>query len=124
MSGLNYDQERRKQNRLQRLGTNNPICALCGEKDWRCFERHHIAGKAYDDAIVLLCTNCHAKASDIQKDHTKPLGQAPFSDECIAHFLQGLADLLILAAEKLIEFSRCLLEKARNAGQRPEGLTL
>ena len=43
MPKFNADKERRKQARLAKLGSNNPICGDCGETDWRCLEAHHVA---------------------------------------------------------------------------------
>ena len=38
--------ERRRQARLERLGTNEPKCGCCGEQDDRVLELHHSAGPA------------------------------------------------------------------------------
>ena len=40
--------ERRKQKRLERLGTNEPRCGTCGEHDDRALELHHVAGRKHD----------------------------------------------------------------------------
>ncbi len=104
---------KRRQDRLEKLGTQHPACALCGERDERCLERHHIAGRKFGAETVILCRNCHRKASDGQKDHPPGTGQVPPSVwEQIGHFLLGLADLLLLAAEKLKEFGRYLIAHA------------
>jgi len=53
------DNERRKQNRLERFGTNNPVCD-CGERDWRClgiFDANNGHSK-------ILCRNCYAKRTE------------------------------------------------------------
>src|SRR5262249_30147136 len=102
-----------------RLGTNNPKCPICGETDWRCFESHHIAGRAFDDAETPLCNNCHAKASDDQKDHPKLDVRPPHPLERIGQLLLGLADLLALAVFKLREFGLYLIEEARKAAPVP-----
>ena len=36
--------ERRKQRRLEALGTNHPRCGTCGENRWQCIEQHHPSG--------------------------------------------------------------------------------
>ena len=105
-------QERRKQKALERLGTNNPICVLCGETDWRCLELHHIAGKPFDGALAIVCRNCHRKLSDLQKDHPQPVSAPPDPFEGIGHFLLGLADLFALLVEKLREFGHDLISRA------------
>lgn len=107
------DQETRKQKRLEKLGSNHPVCVICGESDWRCLEQHHIAGKDYDDSLATTCRNCHRKLSDTQKDHPPKVAQAPSGLESIGHFLVGLADLFALIVEKLREFGRVLIASAK-----------
>jgi len=104
--------ERRKQSRLEKLGTNNPICGTCGERDWRCLERHHVADFGRDDATVNICRNCHRKVSDDQKDHPAYDPNADRMLDSIGHFLIGLADLLRLIIEKLVEFGHALIARA------------
>ncbi len=106
--------ETRKQNRLERLGSNRPVCVICGESDWRTLEQHHIAGKAYDNGLVTICSSCHDKLSDDQKDHPKQIGKPPANPEIIGHFLLGLADLFALLVEKLREFGNYLIQAAQN----------
>lgn len=112
MDPIELDRETRKQNRLERFGTNTPRCGVCGEADDRCLEAHHVAGRAHDDATVLVCGNCHRKVSDDQRDHPAfdPDGDA-FLDT-VGRFLLGLADLLRLIVEKLIAFGNALIERA------------
>jgi hypothetical protein len=111
--------ETRQQRRFEKLGTNDPRCVVCGEADWRCLELHHLADHGKDDQTVIVCRNCHRKASDAQSDHPSHL---PASDEFlekVGRFLRGLADLLFLIAERLIEFGEALIERARRLP--PEG---
>src|SRR5262249_46947181 len=49
-----------KHDRLERLGTNEPACAGCGETDWRCFECP--PAELIAEAPPLRCMNCQAKA--------------------------------------------------------------
>ena len=115
MSKRKNDRERREQQRLERLGTNNPICPCCGETDSRCFESHHIAGRKYDPTKTPLCLNDHAKVTDDQKDHPEKIAGEPHPLERIGRFLLGLADLLALTVKKLREFGTYLIEEARKA---------
>lgn len=104
--------EIRKQRRLEKLGSNAPLCGECGEGDWRCLELHHVADFDCDDGTVILCRNCHRKVSDDQKGHP---GFDPSADpmlQTIGRFLLGLADLLRLAVEKLAEFGLALIQRA------------
>ncbi len=105
--------ELRRQRALQRLGSNNPRCLRCGEDNPHCLELHHIAGKAYDNALVPLCRNCHRKASDTQKDHPPKIGDPPSLAETAGEFLLGLADLFELLIDKCREFGGALIEWAK-----------
>ncbi len=107
------DPEYRKQKRLETLGTNHPVCIICGEDDWRCLEEHHVAGQAYADDLSIICRNCHRKLSDDQKNHPELIGQKPVSHEVIGHMLLGLADFLALLVIKLKEFGNFLIEASR-----------
>lgn len=107
--------EARKQARLEKLGSNEPLCGTCGERDERCLENHHVAGRKRDDFTLAVCANCHRKVTDDQKDHpTFDPNVDPFLDR-IGHFLLGLADLLILIVEKLREFGNGLIDRAKAA---------
>lgn len=107
------DMERRKQQRLAKLGTNTPICGECGEHHWACLELHHVADHGRDEATVIICANCHKRASDAQKDHPAFDQAADPTLDRIGHFLLGLADLLSRIVEKLIEFAHILIELAK-----------
>lgn len=105
--------EVRKQRALERLGSDHPRCAHCGEADERCLELHHVAGQAYSEECAVVCRNCHRKLSDAQKDHPPALadGEPPYLER-IGHFLIGLADLLEMLIEKLREYGMVLIEAA------------
>ena len=110
-----FQQERRKQKALERLESDHPRCVHCGEDDWRCLEAHHIAGRAYDEACVVVCRNCHRKLSDAQKDHPPRVGSTePVLFEQVGHFLLGLADLFEMLIAKMREYGKLLIEAAAN----------
>jgi hypothetical protein len=111
------DKEVRRQKRLETLGSNNPACAICGERDWRILELHHLAGRAYDDFLAPVCRNCHRKLSDDQKDHPAQIGHPSTKHESIGHLLLGLADFLALLVEKLRDSGRELIQLAREASR-------
>ena len=73
----------REMQRLARLGDSPYVCILCGctdpvtlirvRADWleargaprNLFHDHHIVGENHDpDLTVLICRNCHAKATE------------------------------------------------------------
>jgi len=105
--------ETRRQKRLETLGSNNPVCTICGENDWRCLEQHHISGKAYGNDLCNVCRNCHRKLSDDQKDHPKQIGRNPATLESIGHLLLGLADFLALLVIRLREYGQILIQNAK-----------
>jgi hypothetical protein len=107
------DTETRLRKASERLGEDNPKCAHCPESDPLALERHHVAGKQYGNATIVECRNCHRKLSDAQKDHPPRINdQPPTTFERIGHRLLGLADLLRLAAAKLDEVGRALIQYA------------
>ena len=106
--------EVRKQRRLEALGSNTPACGTCGETDWRCLERHHVAGRKHDEATAHVCRNCHRIVTDDQKDHPPHDPGADAALAAIGHFLLGLGDLLRLAGEKLPASAAILIERAAN----------
>jgi hypothetical protein len=115
MTTIKNDKERRKQKRLETLGENNPACVICGENNPHCLELHHIAGRAYDDDMVIVCRNCHRKLSDDQKDHPQVINKAPVTTEIIGHFLLGLADLFLQLVNRLREFAQALIAMNKNS---------
>lgn len=107
------DYERRKQQRLRKLGTNTPRCGCCGEDRWQTLELHHVAGQAHDDQTVIQCRNCHRVLSDAQRSHPPAQDSVDPYLEMIGRFLLGLADMLELVLERLVEFGNSLIEQAR-----------
>lgn len=113
MTHMNDDlrMERRKQAALHRLGSNHPVCLLCGEDDWRCLEPHHLGGKAYDGLTGNLCRNCHRRLSDPSQNQPAP--DDPPIIERIGHLLMGLAQFLLALASRLQSYGQQLLAGAQ-----------
>jgi hypothetical protein len=109
---LEIRRERRQQARLERLDTTNPSCVVCGERDSRTLEKHHLEGRQFGETLVHACRNCHRKLSDSQNDHAHKITEIPDPLEAIGHFLLGLADLFELLVRKLREFAAQLIERA------------
>lgn len=113
---MKKNKEARKQRRLERFGTNYPICVICGESDDRCLELHHIAGQAHGDELAIVCRNCHRKLSDEQKDHPKP-GLERVREQSIGYLLLGLADLFSLLVEAFRKYGEYLIQTAKDASK-------
>ena len=104
--------EIRRQRALDRLGSSTPRCMHCGEDNPHCLEGHHVAGRANDDEIVIVCRNCHRKLSDDQRDHPPNRGMPPNPLDQTGRFLLGLADLFKMLVGRLEEFGRDLIARA------------
>lgn len=107
MTDQTHDAERQKQRALERLGTQHPVCLLCGEDNYRCLELHHVAGQAYDQITGILCRNCHRKLSDPTENRCAP--DDPPLMERIGYLLLGLAQFLLALAERLTQAGQELL---------------
>ncbi len=113
MTELEKRRETRRQNAFERLGTDMPICACCGETDWRCMEAHHLEGEGFGATLIVVCRNCHRKLSDPQKDQSGKVDDPPSKLEWVAHLLAGVADALILIATALRDAAAHLIDEAR-----------
>jgi hypothetical protein len=92
-------QEKALQGRIERLGTPNPKCVLCGESDIRAtyyrvtpkqrafLEKHHILGR-HEGPIALLCRNCHDKETfEMQVNWSKELKKRDRDPATLIHAL-------------------------------------
>jgi hypothetical protein len=113
--------ERRKQRALERLGSNNPSCIVCGCDDPLALELHHLAGQAFGDDTVPVCRNCHRRLSDYQKDHSLDQGKPVGELEPIRRFMEGLADLFEMLVKRLREYAAKLgaFEGSTNGEAQP-----
>ena len=84
---------------------------MCGETDWRCFELHHVSGQRYGPMTVPICINDHLRVTDRQKDHPTMNKEADLQVATLNNFLRGLADMLRIIADKLIEFADGLIAR-------------
>jgi len=119
MTDNDFKREVRKQKRLEKLDSDNPLCGMCGENDWRTIEQHHIADYGRDETMVLLCRNCHRKVSDEQHDHPAFDKNADPMLDAMGHFLLGLADMLKIIVAKLYDFGLALIGRAQIEGVAP-----
>lgn len=115
MTDKELAREIRQQRRLEKLGSDKPICGTCGERDYRTLERHHVAGRKHDPDTAFICANCHRKVTDDQQDHPAISAKADTMLAAIGMFLLGLVDLLELVIEKLSAFGLELIERAKLA---------
>lgn len=96
MNDRDHEKERRRQQRLERLGSGNPRCIICGESDPCCLERHHLAGRAFADEQVIVCRNHHRKLTDKRHEHPPATSESPTIPEARGRLLLGISDALEL----------------------------
>ncbi len=121
MDDKDVNREARLQRMYERLGVDIPRCIECGLGDVRCLEAHHIAGRKFDDATVIVCRNHHRILSDDQKDHPPLISNEPTLHERVGHFLKGLADLFALLVSKLHEYGDELIKFAKREAASDAG---
>lgn len=112
MNDEELKREARMQRRLEALGTNEPVCAMCPETAWVCMELHHVAGQKHDETTVILCRNCHRKVS-FDQEFLPPFD--PDADAVLAgigQFLLGLALLFRRILDALEKFGRELINRS------------
>lgn len=112
MNDHEYNRERLRQQRLQRLGSDHPRCIVCDEDDPCCLELHHLASKDFGDDQVIVCRNHHRKLSDMQKEHP-PASTTPTTLEGEGHLQLGIADLM-----ELLKVPPQLVDLIRQSGRR------
>ena len=114
------DRIARMRKACERLETETPACSICGEDRPILLEKHHIAGRAYDPATMILCKNHHALMTDAQKDFPPDVSNPPTDVERIGRMLLNLADLSAILVEKLKEFGVYLIELAKSDDNEDE----
>jgi hypothetical protein len=78
-------------------------------------EEHHVAGRANDEeVIVVLCVNCHRKASARQLDaEALPPGVRPSRLEAMALAMRSLATFFQMLADACQRWAKDLIETVR-----------
>lgn len=104
------DQERRKQRRLEEVGTNRPVCIACGCTDWYTFEGHHIAGRHFDKHVEYCCANCHRRFTEAGKSRPQPSSKSPEAAECAGQYCLGLSDIFEPVARMLDDYGNKLVQ--------------
>ena len=109
---VDMKREAKLQDRLDKLGVNDPVCGMCGETDARTFEQHHPAGHKHDPLTSQVCANDHRKMSFEQSLLSPmPVGADPLL-YAIGRFLIGIADMFGEMIGKLYEFGMALIERS------------
>lgn len=105
--------ERRREAAYRRLGTRQPVCVACGtsgEEPWN-YEFHHVAGRAFDGTVVIVCTPCHRTLSDPTAN--RPARADPPLLERAGRLFDGLAAFLELLVVTLRRYAAELLAAAQ-----------
>ncbi|HEU0045465.1 hypothetical protein [Sphingomonas sp.] len=119
-----HAREKRRRRHLLRLGFADPRCLFCGEDDVRCLQLDHTDGIEFDAKSVWpLCANCHAKRTDLQKDHPPKNADPADPLERAGRKIEGLADYLEMAVTELRHLGPiwCADAAARSPRRRRDG---
>jgi hypothetical protein len=119
------DDEKRRRKRIRaayaRLGTSTPACAICGETNPFCLEKHEPGGRKHSNLSGVFCRNCHRKLEDARRDHLPPIWTPADPVERLSKAAQGEADFFELLAKKRREDARMLHELSRKDVIDPDG---
>jgi hypothetical protein len=116
MDKRDRDRERRKQRRLEEMGTNNPVCIGCGRAVWYSFHGHHIGERQFDSHAEYFCTNCHSDFTEALKSYPKTSCKTPGAVESAGHYCLGLAVIFYPIARMLEDFGCKLVQLAKGEG--------
>ncbi len=114
MREARLDSERQKKRRkFDALGIEQHVCVLCPEDDVLCMEVEHPAGRAHDDAVRLLCTNCHRKRTAHQRCDPSASPNRRNVFEVIGRWLLSMAAYFELLCDRLRCFGEFLINLAK-----------
>jgi hypothetical protein len=122
MNPREYDKERRRQHRLERLGMNDPRCIITGERNPVGLERHHPGGRKYTGETIILNLVYHRMAEELRKEHPAEIPGPHSQFECDGRLLLGIADVLSFVKRiphELIEPLRQIGTRLIDASRRP-----
>jgi hypothetical protein len=80
---------------------------VCGESAPYLLELHHVMGKAHEsDLTIVLCKNCHAKATEGQLREEVPLSATDNILDRVAAIFDALAAFFRFLADSLNQLAR------------------
>jgi len=106
-------ERQKKRRKFNRLGIEHHVCVICGEGEVLKLIVDHIAGRAYSEAVALICENCDCvRTADQRCDPTAgPNPENVF--EVIGRWLCGLATYFEMLADTLRTFGEFLINLAK-----------
>lgn len=105
--------EKRHRQKVKDIGLENPACVICGENDLDMLEGDHVAGRAYDDQIVPLCKNHHAKRTQLQREQPRA-GNPNSWLEQLGRWLLSMAEYFEMLIPKLRQFGEWIIRLAES----------
>ncbi len=106
-------ERQKKRRQFWALGTEHHVCPICGEDDPLCLVPDHVAGRAHDDTVVLICVNCHLKRTADQRCDPSPSTNPHNVFEVIGRWLLSLASYFELMKDALRRFGEFLINLAK-----------
>ena len=68
---INQNKIIRENKWINKLFNSDGCCLICGNTDFKLFDKHHIGGKKFSKFIITVCANCHKKLSWYQRSNKK-----------------------------------------------------
>jgi hypothetical protein len=105
--------DRRRRTAIRRLGTVNPRCANCGKENphvLSLFQLDHIVGKKHGDETEILCLNCHAERSELQREQPPGGNGRTNFLEYLMRLLHAWGERFKMVGEQLCELANWLKE--------------
>ena len=101
------------------------VCSTCPESAPYLLEQHHVMGQAHEEKVtIILCKNCHAKATEGQLQEEVPLSPTDSFLDCVAAIFGALAAFFRFLADSLDRLAKQAIAFAGNLDRKfPEWRT-
>ncbi len=105
--------EKRHRQKMKDIGMENPACVICGESDLDMLEGDHVAGRAYDDQVMSLCKNHHAKRTQLQREQPRA-GHSNSWLQQLGRWLLAMAEYFEMLVPRLRQFGEWIIRLAES----------
>jgi hypothetical protein len=105
----------RREAKQRRRLPPDAVCSICGESAPHLLEEHHVMGQAHEGTVtIILCKNCHGKATEGQLREEVELRATDTFLERIAAIFGSLAAFFRFLAEAFDRLAKQVKDYAAN----------